>query len=97
METPVETIFQSNEYVCPYGKKTAMAALYIVIRDGNELRAVGQLKDYPWINVTSRLKLTGEDPHKESLAMVDWLRSDLVDLIEELETELARLSKVDDC
>ena len=89
----MQTLIESTEYIQPYSTRSPVKVTYRVWKttDGC-LNGSGEVVDSPWINVSSRLKLTGEDPIKEAKLVKRRLEDDLLFLIYELEDELDRLA-----
>lgn len=85
------TLIQSIEHIKPFSGRPATIATYRVTLTGDDLEGRAELLEHPWVNVTSRMKLTGEDPYREAKSVKHWLENDLVALIYELEDELDRL------
>lgn len=89
----MQNLIESTEYIQPYSSRSPLKVTYRVWKTTDEhLNGSAEVVDSPWINVSSRMKLTGENPVTESQSVKNWLRSDLIGLIYELETELERLT-----
>jgi hypothetical protein len=89
----MQTLIESTEYIEPFPRRSPLKVTYRVWKttDGF-INGSAEVIDSPWINVSSRAKLTGENAIKESRSVKEWLCQDLYSLIYELEDELERLA-----